>query len=120
MALTAIVAIGGAVVSAYSANTQRKSAKESAAQIDRNAREAAAQAAESARGAALTQQTAIERSQAEAQARINAEAAQIEGAPNVEVSASATPTEATRRRKVRAQFDIDETANDNAGGSIRV
>lgn len=117
MALIAlgVAAVGGAF---YTAVEQRAAAKDQARQQAEAARLAATQAAETSRANALAAQTAAERERVQMQAKANVALATPNATPEVQVATQA-PTEALRRRTVRASFTADGGAADGTG-SIRV
>lgn len=116
MAFVAIAAIS-AVGAVYSADQQRKTAKDQARQQAEAAQLASQQAAETSRANALAAQTAAERERAQATAKANVQLAAVSETPQVQLADQA-PTEALRRRTVRASFTADDEPG--GGGSIRV
>jgi hypothetical protein len=113
MGFAAVAAIIGAGATVYSADKQRQAAHEQADQQRQAAADAAVQATETARGNALAQQAAVDRQNAEATARANADLAaqQQAPAPEVQLTAASNPIEAARRRTVRASFSADEASS---------
>lgn len=108
MCISLIAAAIGATATVASAVEQRHAAKAQASAIADQARQAAAQASETARGNALAAQTAAERAAALDQAKRNSELAlSAQETPVVEL-ATASPEESTRRRTVRASFNLDD------------
>ena len=119
MCVSLIIGAIGAAAAVKSSVDSRKAAKRRAEQVAESGRLAATQAQEAARANALAQQTAIERDRAAAIAKANAEKATLTTtAPDVEIAATSNPSEATRRRTVRATFTADEEAGSQ--GAIRV
>lgn len=115
MGFQAFAVAVSAMSAAAQSDQQRSAAKNQARAMQEQANLAAAQAAENSRANGLAAQTAAERERADALVKANAALASATETPDVEL-ATAAPTEAVRRRTVRASFNPEA----DSAGSIRV